>query len=448
MASDKNTPATTAKAPKSGLAETEHEIPLSQIRVRWDWNARAIKAEALADVGSADEHGKGSTGISGLADSITDDGQDTPVVLRPNPDHDPKNPASPPYDLVCGFRRTKAVMMIASRGLASKVDHPIGKYPKWSASKPTIRAVVRTMTETEARLANMRENTARDDISGADLCVAVTALYNDYKVENGGEDRGAKAAIARGLSKNESYIGKLVEIGEGVPADCLGHWRSGATKPLSITAMYQVLVAEPARRAEEYQRLCNAGRGPVANGTEPAADGSDPLAWLAGVKAKAEEIGYLFGLTEALSEMPANTCNGIVWANILVDGGATDPGLLKVKKGADAASTAAIVESVEAGVKRGFLTVKNAAGLAKEAEDKKAAKAKEIAVNAAKKEAAAKEKADNAAKKEAAAKAKAEAAAKKKAETEAAAAATANPTAPATPGAKKKGNGAPATAAS
>ena len=110
-------------------------IPLSDIHADANWNARSGKWK----LGSGFEE---ESAFGELKDSIRACGVKDPVKIRPTPE------CARPFALVSGFRR-----YAASEELA------LG----------TIPAVVREMTEAEARLEHTRENTARMKLNPADL---------------------------------------------------------------------------------------------------------------------------------------------------------------------------------------------------------------------------------------------------------------------------------------
>jgi hypothetical protein len=277
-------------------------LALSSIFVSHDFNARhASHLKPVSGVGS--ENGT-AEGIVSLAASIEESGQDTAVTVMANPD--PKAAKDKPYYLVAGFRRFAALEMIAGRAQHNKVAHPIVTDPTWDSAAPTIRAQVKTLTKSEAMLENLRENTARDDLSGADLAFGVMRYLRTYAAETG-KERGGPTEIARSLGKNDSYIMKLINVMKTLPDTITAHWRSSA-KPLPVNTMLDLCDEKkfkPEEREEAYKRFCGASADPDKKPEKPTTDERFE-AICKSVGAQAEALGRLH-------EMGHINCDETAW---------------------------------------------------------------------------------------------------------------------------------------
>jgi len=231
----KHTTAPKASNVHAELPEHDVRIPLSDIYVDNTWNARS-------DLGEASGGPEEGTGLEGLKLSISTKGQDTPVIVRPRL---ATEKFRQPYFLVAGFRRMRAISEVA----ADTKD-----------PKPTIRAFIRNMSEIGAREINLRENTARDNLSGPDLAFGVA------KMHEAAARMGApltQSDLALSLNISQVYVSKLLSIASikgsivdgGKTVGILEHWRGAPTK-VSIDALYKVSKVEgPDKQAEAYSAL-------------------------------------------------------------------------------------------------------------------------------------------------------------------------------------------------
>lgn len=234
-------------------------MPVSDIHADLKWNARSgdwMKASGGSGEGSE---------FGDFMQSIEARGQDVPVIVRPSKTRSGK------FDLVAGFRRFAAVKAIAEKGGL------IPGMPEFSAAHPTIRVEVRELTDVEARALNLRENTARDNLRGADLCFGIGQLHETGMSGN---------AIAAELGKNQSYTNKLLNI--YVKAQSYAkEWRE---KSLNIPypEMYKLSQAET---AEEKQKIWKDLTTPKEKeGKAKAGEG-----WLEAAKSKAKHVGHILG---------------------------------------------------------------------------------------------------------------------------------------------------------
>ena len=168
-------------------------VPLTDIDIPKDWNARS--GDWQNDVSSPDE---AEGGFDGLCASIkASNGNVTPIELRKHP-HAPgskENPSGKPYMLVAGFRRCRALEKL---GILKAL------------------ATIAEMTESQARVANIREN-VRDSLKPADLTWAVLDLQR-----LGLSDE----QVSRAIGLNQSYYRRLANLTQKLRPEILTEWRA------------------------------------------------------------------------------------------------------------------------------------------------------------------------------------------------------------------------------
>jgi ParB/RepB/Spo0J family partition protein len=191
--------------------ETILNVPLTSIAVDLAWNARsgAWKRDCGFEAESAFEELKESIRACGVKD---------PVKLRPVVG------GKLPFALVSEFRRYGACEEL---GLA------------------TIPAVVRAMTDTEARLENAREKTARSDLKPPDLAWAVAEAAKLGLTDTD---------IARAIGMTQEYVSKLHRIMSDVSPAVTARWRSSACL-VTVDAMYGLVKAPKEQQDAMYMRL-------------------------------------------------------------------------------------------------------------------------------------------------------------------------------------------------
>jgi len=272
--------ATTKKEVVSAPAEYK-TVRLNEIHIIPNWNCR-LYLEHATD--GEDE----TNSLESLGRSIQAKGQDTPVDVRPNPDA--RTASAKPYSLVTGFRRYAAISKCAETD---------------AILNPTIRiAIHKGMTEQEARELNMRENTARDSLGGADLAFGIAKLRKELAKGDKGDDTGT--AIAASLGKSQPYVSKLIRIMTRLDKvktvdgkeDVLNHWRVNSVNRLTVDTMKGIADCEgmpkntatpdvAAWQAARYEMLT---RDAVAPPKE-----RDATKWIASTHEACKEIGTTLG---------------------------------------------------------------------------------------------------------------------------------------------------------
>ena len=295
---------TTAKAGDIVNGAIVRRIPLADIHYDREFNVRT--ASFTGGTGDNGQEQGTVNGIESLVESILEAGQqDTPGLVRPTGTHG--KGTKRPYLGVAGFRRSAALAKIAEGALAKTLklpegatfDRPLKNDKEWDPKTPTILVTVREMSDLEASLANLRENTVRDDLRAPDFAYGLKRLADQYAAEQGAKPkegelaRGASASLARGLGKNEAYVGRLLKIATALEKepDVMADWRGSFA--VTVHDMAE-LVKNPGPYKEQYFKL-----KPAAQVTETPLPGDDKGAeekWLTSAKEKALEFGKALGI--------------------------------------------------------------------------------------------------------------------------------------------------------
>ncbi|WP_265517414.1 plasmid partitioning protein RepB [Nitratireductor luteus] len=125
---------------------------------------------------------KGDEAFQGLVDSMRENGQQVPVLLRPHPTAEGR------YQVAYGHRRVRA---------AARLGQPV-------------KAIVRTLTDDELVLAQGKENTERRNLSFIERAFFAHALIAH------GFERGI---VQRALSIHKAEMTRLLAVAGAVPAD-------------------------------------------------------------------------------------------------------------------------------------------------------------------------------------------------------------------------------------
>lgn len=234
-------------------AQDKFEIlPLDKIVVDPKENARLSIASGDS---SEDRHD-----FDLLVDGIRAKGQDTPVMVRPV--------KGGKYELVAGYRRVAAIAKIAETD---------------GVKAPTVKAIVRDMSDDEKYSLNMRENTERDNLRVPDVAFGVGRMIASQK------ERGtykSTSDVARELGLSQSYVSKLEKIAGSLDSKLFKAWREErAPRPyLEVWAIAQ-------KPKAEQDKAWNDGGG---NGNKSDNKSSKKVEKAAKTVARfAEDLGYL-----------------------------------------------------------------------------------------------------------------------------------------------------------
>lgn len=216
-------------AVQNQIVEKVEAVLCSEIEVDHKFNARSsVEISSLVGKDGADESEHNTQ--KSLRESISTVGQETPVVLRRMP-----KGAKKPYFLVSGFRRFEAITHLASE--------------KGNKS-PTIKAFVRDMTDAQAREENMRENTARADLSAQDLCYGIGQILKSY-----GKDKGpSSVALAATLGMSQGHTNNLMNIWNNCIPEIVKDWRE-SPNPLTVQQMFSLSKEEKGNQRAKYDEL-------------------------------------------------------------------------------------------------------------------------------------------------------------------------------------------------
>jgi hypothetical protein len=177
--------------------------------------------------------------IEELADSIAELGQRTPVHVITETQEEYS------HRLTAGFRRMKALYLLAKRGERLEGD------PTWDPIEPTVIADVFDWTPLGARIDNLVENTARENIHPSDLVAGLQDVVHLFRIEH--SRTPTREEIAKMLGKSQPYIGRLLTLVDRMHAKDLAHWRV-TPNPVSLQVMIQASEKFfPDERREAYQ---------------------------------------------------------------------------------------------------------------------------------------------------------------------------------------------------
>jgi len=236
---------------------------MSEIEPDWTWNVRRHTGEVVEDpetnLGPEDD-----TGFTGLVTSLEKEGQKDAVEVRPTPKG---HPSKKPYLLTVGFRRFKALQLIAQKN---------------GDKNPTILAIVKTCSEEQARIRNIEENTNRKDLMGADYVFGIGELR---KLSPG----ITQARIGELFGLKQGYVSRLLKIHEKVSPEIRTEWRDDVASRVSIDDMVKLAEKPEAEQPKAYADL----RAAKSTRTSAKTYEGKVAAYLERVKAEAERIGTL-----------------------------------------------------------------------------------------------------------------------------------------------------------
>lgn len=208
--------------------EVIRHIPLADIFCDYGWNARS-KADVDGESdGVQDTTGKNHASQGGdikqFAEGIADQGQDTPIILREVTDGKSLGGKKTDrrYEVVAGFRRFTAITLLNEPASVEAFKKAGRKTVVPNTADGTILAVVRSLDARAARVLNLRENTARNNLKTPDLVLHVRQLNKEGMNQT---------AIATALAITQGFVSKLLSAGR-LPEKVLLHWRNGNESPL------------------------------------------------------------------------------------------------------------------------------------------------------------------------------------------------------------------------
>lgn len=295
------------------------DLPCSEIFFDRSWNSRRSVADDRSDTG-------GSGGYPNLVRSLATrklDGekfpQRDPVVVRPNPMAGKlKGEPGRPFLGVSGFQRYDAILFTAT---GREQEQNYLRDPKEGAmseedlhalldDEPTVRAFIKNLSESEARIENLAENMQRSTLSGPDVVYGLSRLW-----EANPEISDREAAIV--LGNNSSWISKIHRIVNGTkdvvippgtlsvdqarPMSVLDAWRE---TPRAVTQNQMDEISrleDPNAKLDAFTKLAGKPSAVTGTGEPPPAKKTGAGAWLGNAMAfDAVTMGTMLGTLQRL----------------------------------------------------------------------------------------------------------------------------------------------------
>ena len=196
-----------------------------------------------------------------MKSDLQTNGQKIPVVVR-------KKGQS--YLLVTGFRRHAALTAIAK---------------ETGDKNMTILCEVKDLDDLSARIENISENGARQDITAPDLCWGLKDIMAEYEKKN---VMPTQQQLAEHIGKTQSYTGKLQKICNDLHPDLMTKWR---TSPIQIPVMSVLAVAKKSKneQKEAWDKMMAQKDKPKPTDAEKAKKKVES------VMAQAESSGFMLG---------------------------------------------------------------------------------------------------------------------------------------------------------
>lgn len=269
---------------------------------------------------TADKGGEEDNDFDNLVESIKTKGQDEPVRVVPK---------GKKFFLVAGFRRFAAISKIAEE----KKD-----------PNATIKAISRDMTQVEMRSLNLRENTSRDQLKGADLAWSIHDLWKQM-----GGTETSDVAVSKEIGLSQPYVSRLLRIMREVGTKVTDMWRNSPVK-VSVGEMESLCKVVKDEQMTAYKKLLSKKD---SGGAEKG-----PNAWVETARKKAASIGELLGKLEREALIDTSKLKFDEHIEYVV----------KLKDKVTAAQKRSIAKAAQAGYEKG-LTVEDDSAEDEEAEE-------------------------------------------------------------------------------
>ncbi len=237
-------------------------IPLSEIHIPEGWNARSGDWTKYVDP---------ETGASWplFVDTFRPKQiNDTPIEVRPITGKGKKV-----YELVAGFRRVSALTEIGAKEALAQIQE---------------------LDDLGARMRNIKENTDRDALKGADLA---WALAEARKLSG---DKLGGLELSKQITKSQPYIDKLLKIMTAVKPSITKKWRDAKVN-ITVAEMYRLAASTPADRQDEVFNKIIEGKAE----SDGDSDNKGPGSWMKTLKKKAFQLGFTLGTMKRLEYIDA-----------------------------------------------------------------------------------------------------------------------------------------------
>jgi ParB/RepB/Spo0J family partition protein len=278
-------------ATAKNVSEQISLILLKDIVVDPAFNGRS--GDFTADAGDEEKNN-----FDDLVESIKMRGQDEAVRVVPK---------GKKFFLVAGFRRFAAISKIAEE----KGD-----------PNATIKAISKDMTSVEMRSLNLRENTARDQLKGADLAWSIHDLWKQM----GGKET-SDVAVAKEIGLSQPYVSRLLRIMREVVTKVTDAWRVSPVK-VSTGEMETLCKVPKDQQMDAYKKLL---------GKKGEQSEKGPNAWVDSAKKNAAKVASLLGKLEKNELIDTE---GLSFADHI-------DYVVKIKKGANAKQRSAIIKAAQ-----------------------------------------------------------------------------------------------------
>jgi hypothetical protein len=227
-------------------------IPLADIAFDFDFNARS-----RANVLSEPDDGVGG-GLAELADSLRTQGQDDPIIVRPNDKNKGvrrKDKSYPPYEAVDGFRRGQAALALNADEKAMEAAKEAGRTIIPNVPDGHILGVVRKLDDLEATLLNGRMSLSRNNLDAPDMMTYLLRLARPPIGMNA-------AAIAEDQGVGLGTVHRYLSVGQALLPEILVHWRTGgafdgvaSAKRASLEEIESVSKLAPPLQKQAYKAI-------------------------------------------------------------------------------------------------------------------------------------------------------------------------------------------------
>ena len=304
------------KAPAIPRPAAPQALALTDVYFPKDWNSRESNRYSVAD--------PRVTGLRGLSEAMRNEGQKTPIDVRPNRERTKDRPQ--PWEAVTGFRRGEAIAM-AVAALAAENETKAGNekaQPRNSVEQGFVLAYVHeSMTEAEAVILNATENLDRQDLEPVDVAFAVWRIREHMPT-------APHTDIARIVNLSPTYTTLLLNIKDKCMPEICDAWRRSAEprhhlnpKGVSLTVEEMTAVSKVEKGTAQLSMFAtmleNKGKG-----RNPGGRGN----WQEGAKKAAAEIGAIVGTLHRLKHVDASE---IDWDVAMFGEGPDSPPALGLK---------------------------------------------------------------------------------------------------------------------
>jgi len=229
-------------------------IAIEDIIAPLAWNARSGDYTKVVDPET------GQT-WEGFLTSVRENGIETPIEVRPK--------GKDKVEIVTGFRRHLAAKTVGMK---------------------EVPCIVREMSEIEARERNIRENTDRENLKGADLAWAIQQLAK-LKLAEGVKE--TDVVMAKAVNRSQPYVSKLNRIMAEVKPSITKDWRE-AKVGITVEEMHTLSQFPKEKQDDAFKEIL---KKKETNGN---GESKGKSAWIKTAETQAYKLGFTFGVGERL----------------------------------------------------------------------------------------------------------------------------------------------------